>query len=224
MPRKALTDQHLKFLQTYLANGGNATDAYAQAFPNCKNRVSAGSLGARMLKRPQIASRLAQMRAATERKADTLVDRAISHHIATKGRIMDEQARMGLSNMRDFVRIQDDGSPVLDFGKLSEDQWAAVKSITVEEFTDGKGDDARQVRKVRFELYDKSKSLMDLARLKGLVVDKKQITVQRLEDLSDEQLQQLYRDAVDITATPVPIESEGAMTPLPAPEKPPEDT
>jgi hypothetical protein len=45
-----------------------------------------------------------------------------------------------------------DGYPVLDYSELTRDQAAALVEVTVEDFKDGRGDDARDVRRVKFKL------------------------------------------------------------------------
>ncbi len=65
------------------------------------------------------------------------------------------------------MKVGPDGTPTLDFASLTEDQKGALQELTVEEFTDGRGADARPVRRVKFKLYDRRAALMDLARMNG---------------------------------------------------------
>jgi hypothetical protein len=67
-------------------------------------------------------------------------------------------------NMQDYIRIGRDGSPVLDFENLTRDQAAALQEVTVETYMEGRGENAREVKKVRFKLADKRAALVDLGR------------------------------------------------------------
>ncbi len=94
----------------------------------------------------------------------------------TRERIADELAKCGFSNMLDYMRTGPDGDPFLDFSKLTRDQAAALSEVTVEDFVDGRGEDARDVKRVKFKLVDKRQALMDLAKLCGFVTDKHELT------------------------------------------------
>ena len=53
---------------------------------------------------------------------------------------------------------------------------AAINEITVDDYVEGRGDEARDVKKIKFKLHDKRASIMDLAKLLGLVVTKHEVT------------------------------------------------
>jgi len=74
------------------------------------------------------------------------------------------------------MRAGPDGDPYLDFSKLTRDQAAALAEVTVEDFKDGRGEDARNVRKVRFKLADKKGALVDLGRHFGLFREKVELS------------------------------------------------
>jgi phage terminase small subunit len=74
--------------------------------------------------------------------------------------------------MRDYMRIGPDGDPALDFANLSRDQAAALQEVTVESYIDGGGENAREVKKVKFKLADKRAALVALGRHHKLFTDK----------------------------------------------------
>jgi phage terminase small subunit len=76
--------------------------------------------------------------------------------------VLRELGRIGFSNVADFIEIDGNGNPRLDLSGATRDKLAAVASIVVDEFTDGRGDDARPVRRVRCKMYDKLKALLAL--------------------------------------------------------------
>lgn len=81
----------------------------------------------------------------------------------TADRVIEELAKIAFANMADYMRPQADGSPVLDFSALTRDQAAALGTITVEEFKDGRSD-KREVRRTKFAMWDKPKALELLGR------------------------------------------------------------
>ena len=90
----------------------------------------------------------------------------------TKDRIVEELAKIGFSNMLDYMRAGSDGDPYLDFSDLTREQAAALSEVTVEDFKDGRGEDARDVRRIKFKLHDKKGALVDLAKMLGFMVEK----------------------------------------------------
>jgi phage terminase small subunit len=64
---------------------------------------------------------------------------------------------------------------------LTRVQAAALQEVTVEDYVDGRGDDgrgdgARDVKRVKFRLGDKRAALVDLGRHLGMFVNKHQHT------------------------------------------------
>ena len=76
--------------------------------------------------------------------------------------------------MLDYMRVGPSGDPVLDFTGLTREQAAALTEVTVDDYIDGRGKDAREVRKVKFKLGDKRQALMDIAKLFGWIVEKRE--------------------------------------------------
>jgi phage terminase small subunit len=94
--------------------------------------------------------------------------RAVTKLAVTKERVLAELAKLAFANMLDYLKIGPDGDPVLHFAKLTRDQAAALTEVTVEDYLDGRGEDAREVRKVKFKLADKRGPLVDLGKHLGL--------------------------------------------------------
>ncbi len=109
---------------------------------------------------------------------------------------------IAFSNMLDYMTIQDDGTVAIDFSAVDRDQGAAILELVVEEFTDGKGEDARGVKRTRFKLADKKGALVDLGRHLGLFPNRHEVTGKDggplrvrpdLSKLSEEELDVLER-------------------------------
>jgi len=70
------------------------------------------------------------------------------------------------------MRASPGGDPYLDFSALTRDQAAALQEVTVEDYVDGRGENAREVKRVRFKLADKRAALVDLGRHLGMFKDR----------------------------------------------------
>jgi phage terminase small subunit len=96
----------------------------------------------------------------------------------THERIMDELARIAYSSIFDFAEITDDGQFILDeetLAKASMKEIAALGEVTVETYMEGKGEDARQVKRVKIKPWNKLSALGDLMRYGGLSKEKSQV-------------------------------------------------
>ena len=89
----------------------------------------------------------------------------------TTERILSELSLMGFANMLDYIAVQD-GDAYIDLSKLSREQAAAIQEITVVEYTKGKGEDKRDIKKTRFKLAEKRGSLELLGKHLKLFTDK----------------------------------------------------
>ncbi len=157
----ALNAKQKRFVAEYLIDL-NATQA---AIRSGYSRRTAGSVGNENLQKPEIASAVAEGQAKLAVKAEITAERVIA-----------ELAKIGFANMADYMRVGANGDPVLDFSKLSRDQSAALVECTVEDFVDGRGEDARDVRRVKFRLADKRAALVDLGKHLGLFKERVEVT------------------------------------------------
>jgi phage terminase small subunit len=123
-------------------------------------RINPGAIDPRaleMVRRPLVQAAIAELsRAATERC-----------QISTD-KILREVAKVAFSNIGDYIKITADGEPFVDMSDVDANQLAAVAEVTVEDYKEGRGDDARDVRKVKFKLHDKLAGLDKLMRYAGL--------------------------------------------------------
>lgn len=94
----------------------------------------------------------------------------------TQDMVIHELAKIGFANMADYMKASDGGDPYLDFSGLTRDQAAALAEVTVEDFTDGRGENARDVKRVKFKLCDKRAALVDIGRHLGMFRDKVELT------------------------------------------------
>lgn len=110
--------------------------------------------------------------------------RASNQAIATEGVIQRiglkkqsialELLKSATASMADYVKPGADGALVFDFSACTRDQLTAIQEMSVEEFMDGKGEDARPVRRTKIKLYNRNVNLMNLARMFGWVAERQE--------------------------------------------------
>lgn len=176
-----LTAKQQRFVDEYMVDL-NAKQAAIRAGYSAR---SAEQNGSRMLRNDKVAAEVAKRQAKVAEKLEL-----------TQEMVRDELRKLAFSNMLDYMRAGPDGDPYLDFSQLTRDQAAALAEVTVEDFKDGRGEEARDVRRIKFKLSDKRASLMDLAKLCGFVTEKHEhsgpgggpMKLEHIKGCSDEEL------------------------------------
>ena len=143
-----------RFAEEYLALG-DQTKAYRKALggePRKNDRNSASKTFAR----EDVQTALRILRAQLSEKAQITAEAVIQ-----------ELAKIGFANMADYIQVND-ANVFVDLSKMTRDQAAAVSEITVEEYMEGRGEAAREVRRTKFKLSDKRAALCDLGKHLGL--------------------------------------------------------
>lgn len=156
-----MTPKQQRFVDEYLIDL-NATQAAIRAGYSA---ATAGRIGSENLSKPVISEAIQE--AIRERSQRTEI---------TADAVLKELGKIGFANMADYMRAGPDGDPYLDFSGLTRDQSAALVEVTVEDFVDGRGDDARDVKRVKFKLADKRAALVDIGRHLGMFKDNIQLT------------------------------------------------
>lgn len=180
-----LTPKQEAFIREYLRTG-SGIEAYKRAY-NAEGMV-ANSIyreACLLLQHPKVAQRLGVAQAKLEAKTEKVLDNLA----VTKERIISELAKIGFSNMMDYIKPQDDGTAYIDLSKLSRDTAAAISEVTIDQYTEGEGDEARPVKKVKFKLLDKRAALVDLGKHMGMFVERREVGVPGdFDEKTDEQL------------------------------------
>lgn len=156
-----MTPKMRLFVQHYLLDPNATAAALAAGYAP----RAAAQTGHENLRKPQIREAIE----AGQRKVSVKLE-------ITQELLAQELAKLAMVNMEDFIRVGSDGDPYIDLSELTRDQAAAINEITVDDYVEGRGDEARDVKKVKFKLHDKRASIMDLAKLLGLVVTKHEVT------------------------------------------------
>lgn len=157
-----LTDRQRAFVDEYLVDL-NATAAAVRAGYSEKN---AGKLGPRLLVTPKVRAAIDKRLLARQARVEV-----------TQDRVIEELARIGFANMMDYVTVQSDGDAYVDLSKLTREQASAIAEVVVDEYTEGRGEDARDVKRVKVKLIDKRGALVDLGKHLGLFSQPQKHTV-----------------------------------------------
>ena len=160
--------RHDRFCREYLKDLNGTRAAIAAGYAKKGAHVRAAEL----LRNRKVQGLLAEL---TKKHADKL-------DLSTE-KVLAELSKRAFSNFLDYVKITEDGDAVVDLSSLTREQAAAIQEITVDEYTEGKGKHARQVKRTKFKLADKDRSLELLGRYLKLFTDK--IEVAGLEGLAE---------------------------------------
>lgn len=152
-----LTPKQEQFCQEYVVDL-NATQAAIRAGYSKKTAESQGST---LLRNPKVAERIGGLRAEVAARNDVTVDRVIQ-----------EYAKLAFADPTKFFKSTVGGDPYIDASEATPHDWAAVTSIQCEDYMDGRGEDAREVKKVKITLADKKGALDSLAKHLGMFKDK----------------------------------------------------
>lgn len=157
--------KHEAVLQAYIADPQRTGyKAYLVVYP--KSSDAAAKTGfSRLLNNADFKARLAYLES---RVTEKVVERAA----ITTEQVLEELAKIGFANMQDYARVTGDGEPYIDLSEMTRDQAAAVQSFAIEDYKEGRGKDARDIRKVTFKLHDKRSALVDIGKHLGMFVEK----------------------------------------------------
>jgi len=165
--------KHELFAQN-VAKGVSGAESWIKAGYDTNAKAAAVSAN-RMLKRPDISNRVNELLERRDAIEVRSTERAVEKLAITKEAVLDELRKVGFANMLDYVRVQPDGSAYVDLAKLTRDQAAAIQEVVVEDFKDGRGEDARDVRRIRFKLADKLSALEKIGKHFGMFIDRQEV-------------------------------------------------
>lgn len=163
------TPKEEAFCLNYHANKGNGTQAVLDAGYKM-NRKAAAVESVRLLRKPSIKIRLAELAAEQEKRFEVKADD-----------ILRELTRIGYSDIR--LLFKEDGS-LKDPKDWPDEIAACVASVEVDELFEGRGKDRKQVGWTKkIKLWNKNSSLDTLAKHKHLVTNKVELGDETLEAL-----------------------------------------
>lgn len=122
----------------------------------CDTPYSAMLVGERMACRGRVAAEI-------ERRKEILN----RQYLGDAEAIMRELRKIAYSNIADYHDLSGP-IPTPDFTHTNAAQYAAISELTIETFTDGKGEDMRFGRRVKVKLYDKPAALVTIGKQLGM--------------------------------------------------------
>lgn len=156
--RENLTPKQARFVEEYLVDLNGTQAAIRAGY----SENSAAEIAWQTLRRPHVAE---------------AVDRLLAERPGvTRTRIIDELAKVGFANMYDYIAVQDDGTAYVDLSNLTRDQAAAIGELTVDQYMDGAGEEARPIKRIRFKLSSKQDALEKLGRTLRMFIDRHELT------------------------------------------------
>ncbi len=164
-----------RFVDEYMLDC-NAMAAGVRAGYSAKT-INSG--GPKLLTIPAVKAEIERRQATLSKKAEIKAEQVIAEFV-----------KVGMANMGDYVEVDADGNVRLKLDKLPREAWAAVGEITQEEYTDGRGEDARPVKRTKFKLHPKIDALNSLAKHLGMFVER-----QKIEESHDHTVRILVEDA-----------------------------
>lgn len=136
------------FVDAYLQNGQDATLAAMEAG---YSRESAVSAGIALASRPSIKRACALAMAYAAAKTDLCLEDVVN-----------EIRKIAFGSTKQFWKADENGEPRLVIPEEGDDALDAVQEITVEHYMEGRGDNAREVKRVKLKMYDKMPALKQL--------------------------------------------------------------
>jgi len=191
--KNRLTPKQRIFVAEYIATLNGAEAARKAGVSEASASVRASSWLANRKVKEAIEARLRAIERTAEIKAE---------------RIIQELARIGTADMRQFVRRDTNGElELIPIDQLQPDLSAAISEIVIDE-TGGTGDgERRRVLRTRFKLWPKVPALELLGKIKAMLVTRQEryseehLVLHAAEELQRALARVRARPAVDATTT-----------------------
>lgn len=166
MKNGALTPRAKKFIELYLTNGKNATDAYVRSapkpltIPKEKIRIRAHYF----TRQPNIKALIQ----AAEAREVAAVEKVLDKYQLSRERVAQELVRVAFTNASDVMTWSEDGIKVKSSEELTPEAHSAVAEVTETVVKDGKNI-------VRVKNYDKVGALVALGKELGMFKEKQDV-------------------------------------------------
>lgn len=147
-----LTLRQERFCEEYLRDS-NATQAAVRAG---YSPSTARQQGHRLLTHVDIAARIKSGRECLAAQA----------HVDALGLII-WLRDLASTSMADFIRLDDDGQPLVDLSATTAAQRGAISEIQIDTFVEGSGESARTVTRVKIKPYSRLDAIDKLAKHLG---------------------------------------------------------
>lgn len=148
-----LSDRERLFVAEYVLSG-RQTEAFIKAGYSAR---SASSNAVRMMEKESVRAAIARERAMIRQR-----------HTKTANDLIAEYTRLGFTGMSRFMRISDDGAPVVDLRDCTPADLDLLAEVTVESYQEGSREEPRRIKRIKIKPYDRYHALDKLAEHLGL--------------------------------------------------------
>lgn len=146
--------KHEAVAQTFFADPQRiGWKAYKVHYPRSSQRAAETGFS-RLLKNAEFLARIAE-----------LDEAAAGAKVMELHEVLLELSRLGRSNLKHcLVGADNTADVVANIRDLPDEHAAAIQELTVDYYTEGRGDDAREVKRVKIKLHNKLGALSELRR------------------------------------------------------------
>lgn len=164
MVDKPLSPLELRFVKEYSLDDSSERSAAIRAgYP----RLNASRNSKRLMKDPRIIEAL-------EKINNQAIMPIIKDIALTKERVLQELCLIAFSNMKDYLKEDEEGSTYIDLKSLSRDVAAPLVEVQVDNIQSGRN----KIKKVKVKQADKMAALEKLGKHLGLFTDKLEVNGQ----------------------------------------------
>lgn len=164
-----LSVRHKTFADKYLQCGNASESARTAGW----SHRTAGVTGHKTLNRPDVQQYLAAQTA-----------KLVSHQDTLQARVLKELETLAFATVKDFITVDAEGQPQVDFSNASEDQLRAIASVSTKtrELRNKDGDVTGTAKEARFTMADKYRGLELLGKHVGMFKEAEQRIVVDVAD------------------------------------------
>lgn len=162
--------KHEAVLQVWIAATERVWWKAWKAVYSKSSRHAAETSSSRLLKNVEFCAR-------RDALLQTVADQVVSDRVMSEVEVLEELSKLGRSSIKNCIVRGDLTTDVIEhIADMTEEHAACIKALVIDTYTEGGGDDAREVKRVRVELHDKRGPLRDLAQHYGLLTEKHELT------------------------------------------------
>jgi phage terminase small subunit len=163
--KRILDAREFRFIEEYVAGSHRTVgNAFRSAIEAGYTRSTAEVHSGAWVRSPENGGTKPWVYEEIQRRRDELKDRAIM----SADEVLSELTKLARSNAKSFAKVTSDGDVYIDPSEMTADDWAAVSEVQVEDYKEGRGEDARDVKKIKLKNYDKRAALESLSKVYGL--------------------------------------------------------
>lgn len=95
------------------------------------------------------------------------VDELAEQHTVTPGKLINELSHIAFHNVADFTKIDVNGERYFTFEDSTREQMSTIAELTVDRYTEGRGDEAKEVKRTKVKFHSKPQAIETLLRVMG---------------------------------------------------------